>query len=207
MSRIISLFLVTLFLFGCDNANSDIKLSPLADSAVILAFGDSLTQGVGVNTVEESYPAILSDLTKRNVINAGVPGEVSQQGLARLPKVLDETNPDLVILCHGGNDLLRRLDKQQLKSNLEAMILLIKERGAHVVLVSVPEANLMLRPPSLYKELATQYGLIIENDIMSELQGEIELKSDQVHFNQQGYAMLADSLFSLLKASQAFSLD
>ena len=184
MPRIISLFLATLLLLGCSESSTSVKLLPLSETAVILAFGDSLTQGVGVNTVEDSYPSILSKLVNRTVINAGIPGEISQHGLERLPKVLNETNPNLVILCHGGNDLLRRLDKQQLKSNLEAMILTIKASGAQVVLVSVPEASLMLRPPSLYQELADKHGLAIQAEIMSELQGERELKSDQVQIGR-----------------------
>ena len=207
MPRIFNLFLVTLVLLGCSESSTSVKLLPLADSAVILAFGDSLTQGVGVNTIEDSYPSVLSKLINRTVINAGIPGEVSQQGLDRLPKLLNEINPDLVILCHGGNDLLRRLDKQQLKSNLDAMILAIKESGAQIVLVSVPEVSLMLRPPILYQELADKHGIVIQAEIMSELQRESELKTDQVHFNKQGYALLADSLFSLLQSAQAITLD
>ena len=203
MPKIISLFLVTLLLLSCSESSTSVKLLPLPETAIILAFGDSLTQGVGVNRAEDSYPSVLSKLVNRTVINAGISGETSQYGLERLPKVLNETSPDLVILCHGGNDLLRRLDKQQLKSNLEAMILAIKESGAQVVLVSVPEASLLLRPPSLYQELADKHGIAIQSDIVSELQGERELKSDQIHFNERGYALLADSLFSLLQSAQA----
>jgi len=56
-----------------------------------------------------------------------VPGEVTQQGLERLPSVLAQVKPDLVILCHGGNDMIQKLGQQQLKSNLDKMIALFKE--------------------------------------------------------------------------------
>ena len=102
------LALIVIILTGC--SEDEIALSALPDDAVLLAFGDSLTFGTGAKP-PESYPSQLELLTGLTVINAGSPGEVSADGVRRLPRVLDRDEPDLVILCHGGNDYLRRFDE------------------------------------------------------------------------------------------------
>ena len=97
-------------LFLCLNACGDTEkvFTPLAKDAVILAFGDSLTYGTGTNK-NFSYPALLEKLTQHKVINKGVPGEISSAGLKRLPKLLDQYKPRLLILIHGGNDILKKI--------------------------------------------------------------------------------------------------
>ena len=88
------------------------RLQPLPAHAVILAFGDSLTAGNGAPRAS-SYPVILQQLTGWQTINAGAPGEISAEGVIRLPGLLQRYHPDLVVLCHGGNDLLRRIAHQE----------------------------------------------------------------------------------------------
>src|SRR5665811_2285947 len=75
------------------------QLPLLAADATILAFGDSITHGTGVGD-SESYPAVLTTLTGRKVVNSGVPGEVSGTGVQRLPELLEREHPSLLILCH-----------------------------------------------------------------------------------------------------------
>lgn len=174
------------------------RFSPLAGDAVILAFGDSLTHGTGAGS-EAAYPAVLAGLLGREVVNAGVPGEVSSAGLKRLPELLAEYQPALVILCHGGNDFLRRLDREALIGNLREMIALCQESAAEVLLVGVPQVGLFLSADPLYDDLAEEFALPYEEKVLAKILSERELKSDQIHPNARGYALLAEKLAALIE--------
>ena len=174
------------------------KLPSLTSDKVILAFGDSLTAGTGAG-VDESYPAVLARLAGRKVVNAGSPGETSAEGLARLPEVLEREKPAMMILCHGANDLLRRMDQRQAADNLRGMIRLAQERGVAVVLIAVPSPDLSLTPPAFYKDVAKEFGIPIEAKIFPRILAQRSLKADYVHPNAAGYRQLAAALAELLK--------
>lgn len=194
LSRLL-LGVCVLLLCACDRTPA---VRPLPGDAVILAFGDSLTYGTGA-TEGQSYPELLADLLGRTVINAGVPGEVSAAGLARLPRLLEEHRPQLVILCHGGNDFLQRLDRARTAANLAAMIELSRASGADVLLVGVPEFGLFLKPPAFYRETAERFAIPFEGEIVSDLLGDGALKSDAIHPNAAGYRRMAEALHALIK--------
>ncbi|MDO5673911.1 MAG: arylesterase [bacterium] len=177
-------------------------MPPLSTDAVILAFGDSLTFGTGAGE-QQSYPEVLAGLTGRKVVNAGVPGEVSKDGLERLPGVLEEVRPDLLILCHGGNDMLRRQDQQQLRDNLVNMLKMARDQGIAVLMVAVPEPGLALKPPALYQELAKEFAIPLEKEVIVSILKKSELKSDQVHPNAAGYQRMAEAFADLLRKSGA----
>ncbi|WP_245803910.1 arylesterase [Geothermobacter hydrogeniphilus] len=187
--------LLLLLVAACDRQP---QLRPLAADAVILAFGDSLTHGNGA-TEEQSYPAVLQRLLGRRVINAGVPGEISAEGLRRLPRVLEETQPQLIILIHGGNDFLRRLDRERTRQNLQAMIDLCRQAGSDVVLVGVPQPGLFLSPPAFYEELAETNRLPYLEETLSDILADRDLKSDTIHPNAAGYRKLAAALAELIR--------
>lgn len=180
-------------------------LAPLADDARILAFGDSLTHGTGAGDGED-YPAVLERLSGREVIESGVPGELSADGRRRLPGVLDAVDPDLVILLHGGNDILRGKDLEATRRNLAAMVDSARERGIPVVLVGVPARELFFRSTAdLYYTVAERERLPLEADIMETIIDSPELRSDSVHPNAAGYQRMAEALHELLV--QAGALD
>ena len=183
-------------LLGCgDDAP---KLRALPQDAVILAFGDSLTHGTGAQP-GESYPEVLAASIARTVVNAGVPGEVSAAGLRRLAGELERNVPALVVLCHGGNDILRKLSHAQAAENLREMIRMIRAAGAQVVMLGVPKFGLILDAAPFYAQVAEQEKVPIDADILADILADNALKSDTVHPNAAGYAKLAAAVATLLR--------
>jgi lysophospholipase L1-like esterase len=193
------LLLTTLLLISCSKGP---QLSPLGNNDTVLAFGDSLTFGTGASPAE-SYPAQLQSLIGRKVVNAGVPGEISADGLARLPEVLGEVNPKLLVLCHGGNDFLRKLGEAQAAANVRAMIKLAKDKGIGVVLIATPKPGLSIAPPDFYAELAKEFSIPFNDDVLRGILRDNELKSDLIHPNARGYAQFAETVAKLLKKAGA----
>jgi lysophospholipase L1-like esterase len=169
----------------------------LPSDAVILAFGDSLTRGTGAGD-GEGFAEVLAVLSGREVVNAGVPGEESDAGLARLPGVLDAVQPSLAILGHGGNDMLRRRDLEQTKATLRQMVVLARNRGASVVLLGIPKPGLFLGPHPLYRELAEELEVPLEDKVLADVLADRELKADQIHPNAAGYRQVARAVHRLL---------
>ena len=197
--RLLAAWILCLVLAGCTPPP---ELEPLAADAVVLAFGDSLTFGTGAGP-GESYPEVLSGLIGRTVVNAGVPGEVSTDGLLRLPSLLDREQPALLLLCHGGNDQLQRLDPARLADNLRAMIREARDRNITVVLIAVPAPGLSLRPLPLYAGIADEFGLAADLETVADILGDRALKSDYIHPNAAGYRRLALAVADLLRAAGA----
>lgn len=179
------------------------ELAPLPPGATILAFGDSLTHGTGAEP-DDSYPAVLERRLGRRVVRSGVPGELSGEGRERLPGVLDRVAPDLLVLCHGGNDILRGRDADTAADNLAAMVRLARERGIEVLLIGVPERSLMFHDTAdFYYRVAEETGVPLESEAIAHIIGEPALKSDQIHPNASGYRYLAEAIHGLLREAGA----
>lgn len=197
--RLVTGALVFLLLAGCVEQPA---LSPLRSDAVILAFGDSLTYGTGVGA-DNSYPAVLAKLTGRKVIRSGIPGEISAKGRERLASVLKDVKPDLVLICHGGNDVLRRLPPSKTEENLRAMINAVRASGAEVMLIAVPRFGLFPEPFEFYHRIQEDLAVPVEFDILSDLLADNAMKSDQVHFNVAGYRKMAEAAHQLMAEAGA----
>ena len=193
--------LLTAFLLpGCGEGVP--RVAAVGPDEVIVAFGDSLTYGTGASE-SESYPAVLAQLIGRKVVRSGVPGEVTAQGLARLPQVIEEHRPALVIVCLGGNDMLRRTDERQIRGNLRQIISTIRGRGISVVLIGVPKPALLASAAGFYGELAAEHGIPYEGKVLNEIMHQLDLKADPIHPNAKGYRRMAEAIAVLLKKAGA----
>lgn len=199
-SWLLAVIVVCTLLTGCGGGTP--KVAKLAATDVVLAFGDSLTYGTGAKP-EESYPAVLSQLVGRNVVRAGVPGEQTAGGLQRLPGVLDEHRPRLVIVCLGGNDMLRKGAPQNIEANLRAILQEIRARGLDAVLVGVPAPGLITSAPEFYEKLAKEFGIPYEGKVVTSVLYKPELKSDPIHPNADGYRRMAEAIAKLLRDAGA----
>ncbi|MBI4456395.1 MAG: arylesterase [Acidobacteria bacterium] len=174
----------------------------------IVAFGDSLTAGFGLRQ-EQSYPAQLQALLDDaghpyRVINAGINGETSAQGLSRVPSIIDQ-NPHLVILELGANDGLRGIPISSIQQNLETIIKRLKARSIPVVLAG------MRLPPNygldyaeqfrqMYLDLAKKYDLTLIPFFLDQVAGHPELNlEDGIHPTAEGYRIVTRAVFEAIK--------
>lgn len=190
------LILTFLLLAACNK--SETVFEKLPTDAVILAFGDSLTSGTGASKGAD-YPSVLSAITSRTVINAGLAGEISENGLARLPGLLDQHKPDLLILIHGGNDMLQRIASQQTSANLKKMISEANQRNIKVIMLGVPQPKLfLLSSAEFYQQVSEENQTPTDFQTLPKILSNNNLKSDTIHPNDEGYKILANNIFNFL---------
>lgn len=182
-------------------------LQPQASTAraetVLLALGDSLTAGYGV-PAGQSYPSKLETALKAKghavrVINAGVSGDTTAGGRARLDWVLGD-NPDAAIVALGGNDALRGLPPSQMFENLDAILKTLKDKGVAVLLAG------MQAPPNLgpeytqafedvYRRLAETYDVVFYPFLLQGIAAEPALnQGDGIHPTGAGYDVLVANI-------------
>ena len=187
---------------GCDRKPAT---QPVPAGATVLALGDSLTSGVGASA-DTAYPTLLAARTGWNVINAGVSGNTSAQALERLPALLQEHRPTLVIVSIGGNDFLRRLPLETTRTNLRR----IGEQAPQVLLVAVPGLSLMaaaghLSDHDVYAETAKALKIPLHAYGWSTVLADARLRADSVHANAAGYARFTDGLVQTLQSTGLLS--
>ena len=188
------LLLVTLAGCGRDKKTAQ----PVPPGSTVLALGDSLTFGTGASA-ETSYPTVLAGLTGWNVVNAGVPGDTSAQALARLPALLAEHQPKLVIVSIGGNDFLRKLPESDTRAHVHAICKQSLDAGAQVLLVAVPRATVaaalgQMTDHALYAEVSKDLKIPLQREAWGEVLAQPDLRADAVHANARGYAQFARSV-------------
>jgi len=191
-------FLFSLLLGLLVACSAEPPFQPLSASATVLAFGDSLTAGNGAPQ-PGSYPAQLSRMINLSIINGGVSGEESHEGRDRLANLLDQYLPELLILCQGGNDLLRKRPLAQLEENLEAMIIMAQQRGIQVLLLGVPSPGIFLSGNKVFETVADNTGVELIPDLIADVLSQPALKSDTIHPNEAGYTEIAETITSELQ--------
>ena len=196
---LIILAIIGLIFFFKKETPEVIKLNP---TDKILAFGDSITYGY-TESENESYPYLLSQSTNTQVINAGINGDTSQDGLQRLPALLEDNSIKLILLCFGGNDILQNLPLGELKNNLKKMIQLAKAKNVDVILISVPKvSDLGLSSMNLYSTVAKEENVELMDDLLVHILSRSSLKNDYIHPNAKGYRYMADQIFKHLKSNK-----
>jgi acyl-CoA thioesterase I len=174
----------------------------------ILILGDSLTEGLGVDT-EEAFPAKLDAKLKKwrpglHVINGGSSGSTSASGLKRL-KWYEKAKPDLVLLALGSNDGLRGVRVEETRKNVEAALLYCRDKHWQVVL-----AGLKVPPnygpeyasafAKIYPDLAAKYKVPIVAFLLDGVAGEPDLnQADGIHPNERGHERIAENLFRFFR--------
>jgi acyl-CoA thioesterase-1 len=180
----------TTVLSACSKRSS--KAQALPAGSTVLALGDSLTSGVGA-AADTAYPAVLQELTGWQVVNGGVSGDTTAQALARLPALLQEHQPALVIVSIGGNDFLRQMSPAGARDTIREIIRTARAGGAQVLLVGVPQVSLLaagtgrLGDHPMYAELAEELKLPLHAEGWADVLSKPELRADTVHANAQGY--------------------
>jgi len=187
--------LVLLALTACAPPKAD----ALGPGARVLALGDSLTYGTGA-TSETSYPTLLAGLTKWDIVNAGVPGDTAQQGCTRLPVLLDEHSPQLILVFLGGNDILRRNSPQAMAASLAVCANVAREAKVPMVLFAVPRFDLTgFTDSPIFADVAKTSQVALLTPQFGKLLGNDALRADAVHLNRDGYRALAGNVAEELR--------
>lgn len=197
------------FLFGCFREDETSSVPMASQNYKILALGDSLTAGYGVESTQ-NYPSQLEAILQKNnypyrLINAWVSGDTSANVLSRAQLYLEQ-KPDMVILVVGWNDGLRGLDISEMKENIKKIIEIFQSQNIPVVLwgMDIPQ-NLWEQYRNdfkkVYDEIAKENSKIFLIPFFLEwVAGKKDLNiEDMIHPNSKGYAIIVENVFTFLE--------
>lgn len=172
------------------------NLPPTA-SGPWVAFGDSLTEGVGASPGQD-YPSLLARRLNVPIVNLGRAGDTTADGLDRLDQVL-RLQPRVVFLCLGGNDGLQRRPAAETLANLGTIIDRLQAQGSFVVLIGVRSASLLDKNDKPFRRLARQKRVFYVPDILAGVFPNPAYMADAVHPNDAGYQRIAERLDRALR--------
>ncbi|RNC66627.1 MAG: arylesterase [Desulfuromonadales bacterium] len=209
LRRIVMVVLMLTALLGCERKEMTQPAAPKQQSApaeegIIVAVGDSLTAGYGLDETN-AYPAQLERRLREagypwRVVNAGISGETSSGALSRVKWVLT-LKPDIVVLVTGANDGLRGIDPKVTEKNLDEMIRTLKERNVTVVLGGMKMVTNLGRAytgafSAVYPAVARRHDLILVPFFLDGVAGRADLNQDDgIHPTAEGYRVVVDTVF------------
>lgn len=173
------------------------NLTPRQGPVVVL--GDSLSAGQG-SASHQGYVGILQQRLGLEMVNKGVNGNTTRQGLERLDRDVLSLNPALVVVELGGNDFLQHVPPEETFANLDEIVRRIQERGAPVLLLGVQSGLLQDKNAARFAELARRRQTGFVPNIMEGIFTNPALKDDPIHPNDDGYKVMADRVEPVLKS-------
>ncbi|MEX0934887.1 MAG: arylesterase [Candidatus Paceibacterota bacterium] len=186
-------FILTLFFFS--NRDREVVNTPPKNDTIV-AFGDSLVEGVGA-TPGHDFISLLERTLDREIINLGKSGDTTESALNRIDEVLSY-NPGVVILLLGGNDYLRQMPQEETEENLREIIGTLQREGVVVLLLGVRGGVLSDNYASMYSRLSQEYGTAYVSNVLRGLITNPEYMSDSIHPNDRGYERIAERVLPVL---------
>jgi acyl-CoA thioesterase-1 len=186
----VALAVLALLAAGCRRSWTITNAYP--SGANVIAFGDSLTEGYRVDP-GQGWPEQLSAIVGRPILNRGVSGNTTGDALARLERDVLAQDPRVVLVCLGGNDMLRQMPADQQFDNLRTIVRRIQGKGALVVLIGTEGFKILSKVDygERYQALARETGAVYIPDLMKGVLADRALMVDQIHPNARGYAKIA----------------
>ncbi|QLE78302.1 arylesterase [Francisella sp. Scap27] len=202
MKKLIILALIAVFSYFAHlyftNSNNDWNIvNANASGKTIVAFGDSLTAGYGVNDTD-NYPAQLSRLIDQPVINMGISGETTSEAFARVDSVVAK-DPKLVLITLGGNDLKKKIPAQEAFANLKKIVEILHENGALVVILGIDIPYFSSDYADDYIKFARDNGCLLVPNILDGVIGHRDLMVDSIHPNVKGYKIIANEIYQVIE--------
>ncbi|WP_181881743.1 GDSL-type esterase/lipase family protein [Helicobacter sp. MIT 14-3879] len=189
--------------FFFNQKTSKKSICPLNNTNII-TIGDSLANGFGINN-EDSFAIQIPKKLNKNATKRGIDGETTSGLLQRIDSELNKNNIAAIIISIGGNDILRNINKEKTKQNLDLIVKKAKEKTSCVVLLGVPDGvlgSIVGNVSPIYNEIANKYNVLLESSSMPKILKSSSLKVDQIHPNKEGHSMIADNIVGLIKRNK-----
>ena len=196
--RVLVFVLVAAIVVGCSEKKSQIKIEK------VLLFGDSLMSGYGLP--EDDHLSVVlekslkSDGNEIQIFNGSISGDTSSDGLDRIEDELSDASYDLIIIGLGANDMLRRINPDQTKQNLEDIINIITSNNIKIILAGMIASptnglNYKKKFDKIYPDLSKKFELELIPFLLKGVALNPSLnQADGIHPNEKGVLIIAETI-------------